>query len=82
MVFRDVATDDLDTVGSTDFPYQISHASTERSGQYRLLVLRCPHEMVFKVKGGVGGLAIQFHVGKYIILKGPPEGGGFAPKDG
>ena len=82
MLFRNVTSNDLDVVLRTDLSNQIPHPVAKTSFQHRLAVFRRPHQMVFQIKGGVGTGTVEFHPNTISYLKGPPEGGGFAPKDG
>lgn len=81
MIFRYVASDYSDIVGVTDFSYQISDSSTNSARQYRLMVLSGPYEMIFAIVDSVRTASVELHDLYSTILKGSPEGEGFAPKD-
>ena len=58
VIFRDMTTKYLYLVGITDFPYQITDAYPDTTGENGFMVLRRPDQVVFAVKDGMACLSI------------------------
>ena len=61
MIFRYMASDNLDLVGVTDFSYEVAESIANTARQDGFMVFSGPDEMVFAIEDGVAGFAIQFH---------------------
>jgi len=77
-----MATYDLYVMGVTDLSDEVTDTGSQTARQDWLMVLCGPYEMVFAVVDGVRTASVELHGFYSIILKGSPEGEGFAPKDG
>lgn len=81
VIFRDMTPDYLHLISVTDFSDEISGSGANTARQNRFVVLSSPNEMVFAVEDGMRRFSVELHYYYSTILKGPPEGVGFTPKD-
>jgi len=77
-----MTTYDLNIVCVTDLSDEVSDTSSQTARQDWLMVLCGPYEMVFAVVDSVRTASVELHGFYSTILKGSPEGEGFAPKGG
>lgn len=63
VILRDMATDDLDVVGITDFSDEITGSSANATRKYRFMVLCSPDQVIFAIEDSMRCFAVEFHLG-------------------
>lgn len=61
MISRNVASDDLDSMGTRNLANEVPHTIADMSSQYWFSIFGCPYEMILAIKDRVRGFTIKLH---------------------